>query len=83
MRQVLILGVLCTALALSSGKEEKKKSDYGTVIGIDLGTTYSWLIKIHLFILCVSKKKPKHIFIYLGLFNLGNFVLALSTWTNM
>ena len=28
--------------ALSWAKEEAKKDDLGTVIGIDLGTTYSW-----------------------------------------
>ena len=36
---LLLLGTVASAIA----KEEKKeKEDYGTVIGIDLGTTYSW-----------------------------------------
>jgi molecular chaperone DnaK (HSP70) len=26
----------------TDGDEDKKKEDVGTVIGIDLGTTYSW-----------------------------------------
>lgn len=37
---------LVSSLLLVSGedkkKEEKDKKDVGTVIGIDLGTTYSW-----------------------------------------
>ena len=36
---LLLLG----SVALGLAKEEKKeKEDIGTVIGIDLGTTYSW-----------------------------------------
>jgi len=38
--------VLCTLFILhatvADDKAEKKKEEYGTVIGIDLGTTYSW-----------------------------------------
>ncbi len=39
-----VLGVvLLAALALLSyAKEDGDKKDIGTVIGIDLGTTYSW-----------------------------------------
>ena len=42
-----LIGVtlLCARLVAVSAKNEKKsddKEDYGTVIGIDLGTTYSW-----------------------------------------
>ena len=36
---------LTAAVVLSSAEEEKaeeKESELGTVIGIDLGTTYSW-----------------------------------------
>ena len=34
---------LVALVAFSAAKEEKKeKDDLGTVIGIDLGTTYSW-----------------------------------------
>lgn len=42
MRLYLALGALCL-VALATAKDEKKdKDDVGTVIGIDLGTTYSW-----------------------------------------
>lgn len=34
--------ILLGLIALASAKEEKEKEDIGTVIGIDLGTTYSW-----------------------------------------
>ena len=40
MKASLLLVLSLTALALA--KEEGKKDDIGTVIGIDLGTTYSW-----------------------------------------
>ena len=40
MRFVSFL-LLTAAVALVLAKEEKSK-DVGTVIGIDLGTTYSW-----------------------------------------
>ena len=40
MKVSFILLLSLTALALA--KEEAKKDDIGTVIGIDLGTTYSW-----------------------------------------
>lgn len=37
---LLLLGLV---VAIAASKEEKKeKEDIGTVIGIDLGTTYSW-----------------------------------------
>ena len=29
-------------LVLASAKDEEKEKEVGTVIGIDLGTTYSW-----------------------------------------
>ncbi len=40
-----LIGVtlLCALLIVAADdKADKKKEDYGTVIGIDLGTTYSW-----------------------------------------
>ena len=37
----LFLVALAT-LALAYAEEKKEKEDVGTVIGIDLGTTYSW-----------------------------------------
>ncbi len=41
-----LIGVtlLCAflAVAVADNKKDAKKEDYGTVIGIDLGTTYSW-----------------------------------------
>lgn len=44
MKGYLIGVTLIFALYVSAcvGEDEKKKEDYGTVIGIDLGTTYSW-----------------------------------------
>ena len=38
----LFLLCLLPMLAFSKEKEDKDKEDVGTVIGIDLGTTYSW-----------------------------------------
>lgn len=38
-RALLIVGLLAVA---TLAKEDKEKEDIGTVIGIDLGTTYSW-----------------------------------------
>lgn len=34
--------VAVATLALALADEKKEKEDVGTVIGIDLGTTYSW-----------------------------------------
>lgn len=44
MRVKAVLGVLCLLLVNSLAKEDKKEKDkdVGTVVGIDLGTTYSW-----------------------------------------
>ena len=39
---VVALATLCVAFAEEG--EEKKEKEVGTVIGIDLGTTYSWLV---------------------------------------
>lgn len=41
----LVLSSLLSLLVISSAladKKDDKKENYGTVIGIDLGTTYSW-----------------------------------------
>lgn len=38
VKALFLLGLITFAFA----KEEKQKEDIGTVIGIDLGTTYSW-----------------------------------------
>jgi hypothetical protein len=37
----VLFGVICLLGVGSCAKDEKNK-DVGTVIGIDLGTTYSW-----------------------------------------
>lgn len=43
MKGILALMVLGLIAATASSKEDSKKNDdIGTVIGIDLGTTYSW-----------------------------------------
>ena len=40
---VFVLGTLAAVRAEDDEDEEsEKENDYGTVIGIDLGTTYSW-----------------------------------------
>lgn len=36
-----LIGAFCLIAACSAAMDEKNK-DIGTVIGIDLGTTYSW-----------------------------------------
>ena len=40
-RRVFIIGILLV-ISVYAEKKEEKKENYGTVIGIDLGTTYSW-----------------------------------------
>ena len=45
MIKSILLASLLIAFVLSSASaedKEKKENNYGTVIGIDLGTTYSW-----------------------------------------
>lgn len=43
MKAILALALLGLIAAIASAKEDsKEKDDIGTVIGIDLGTTYSW-----------------------------------------
>ncbi|CAH1980670.1 unnamed protein product [Acanthoscelides obtectus] len=41
MKLQLCLGVLCLLVAVFAKEDKKEKDDVGTVIGIDLGTTYS------------------------------------------
>ena len=42
--KIFLLVVVCLYLVIA--EEEKEKKEVGTVIGIDLGTTYSWLVYI-------------------------------------
>lgn len=43
IKSVLLAGLLIAfVLSVSGEDKEKKENNYGTVIGIDLGTTYSW-----------------------------------------
>lgn len=44
VKALLIVGLLSVA---TLAKEDKEKEDIGTVIGIDLGTTYSWWVYIN------------------------------------
>lgn len=37
-----LLWALLLLLGAARAEEEEKKEDVGTVVGIDLGTTYSW-----------------------------------------
>lgn len=40
---ILFVGALCLAVLVAAKEEKKEKDkDVGTVVGIDLGTTYSW-----------------------------------------
>lgn len=49
--RMLAVVALCVSLTLAEEKKDKDK-DLGTVIGIDLGTTYSWwVLYIHWFII--------------------------------
>lgn len=42
MRLYLALGVICLLASVLAKEDKKEKDEVGTVIGIDLGTTYSW-----------------------------------------
>lgn len=42
MKLSLVAAVLLLLLGAARADEEDKKEDVGTVVGIDLGTTYSW-----------------------------------------
>jgi len=44
MRLTIALFVTAIAVLGVSSSEDKDKKDIGTVIGIDLGTTYSWYV---------------------------------------
>ena len=37
-----VLGVIALFVAITYAAKDDKNPDVGTVIGIDLGTTYSW-----------------------------------------
>jgi hypothetical protein len=37
-----LIGVTLLCVVLIAYAKDEKKENYGTVIGIDLGTTYSW-----------------------------------------
>ena len=39
---VLLISVCLLVVRVAPAEEEEDKEDLGTVIGIDLGTTYSW-----------------------------------------
>ena len=42
-KSILLAGLLIAFVLCVAGEDkEKKENNYGTVIGIDLGTTYSW-----------------------------------------
>jgi hypothetical protein len=40
--KVILFGLLLVLSVYADKKDDKKDNNYGTVIGIDLGTTYSW-----------------------------------------
>lgn len=42
MKLSLVAAALLLLLGTARAEEEDKKEDVGTVVGIDLGTTYSW-----------------------------------------
>lgn len=42
MKLYLALGALCLLASVLAKDDKKDKDEVGTVIGIDLGTTYSW-----------------------------------------
>lgn len=42
MKRVKVALIVVLLAAATLAKEDKEKEDIGTVIGIDLGTTYSW-----------------------------------------
>lgn len=42
MRLYLALGAICLLASVFAKEDKKDKDEVGTVIGIDLGTTYSW-----------------------------------------
>lgn len=42
MKGALALMIIGFVAVMATANEDKKKDEIGTVIGIDLGTTYSW-----------------------------------------
>lgn len=40
-----ILALACVVVAVYADDKKDKEKDIGTVIGIDLGTTYSWWVQ--------------------------------------
>lgn len=40
----ILLGVILGFVSVINGATEDKTKDVGTVVGIDLGTTYSWWV---------------------------------------
>lgn len=48
MGGLLVVVLLASVLNVQSkdDDEKEKKDSVGTVIGIDLGTTYSWLVRV-------------------------------------
>lgn len=42
MKLPFLLGVICLLACVIAKEDKKDKDEVGTVIGIDLGTTYSW-----------------------------------------
>lgn len=52
MKAILILGAVCLLATVWAKEDKKDKDDVGTVIGIDLGTTYSWYVfqKFHCYL---------------------------------
>ena len=61
----LSLAALFVSAVVLADDEEEKKDSVGTVIGIDLGTTYSWLVPF-VFQLC------EFVFIKISADNLGS-----------
>lgn len=44
MKLIFALGVVCLLTYVVAKEDKKEKEEVGTVIGIDLGTTYSWYV---------------------------------------
>lgn len=42
MPRILLLALAASVPAICLAADDKKTDEYGTVVGIDLGTTYSW-----------------------------------------
>lgn len=44
MKFTVVAAALLLLLGAARAEEDDKKEDVGTVVGIDLGTTYSWSV---------------------------------------